>query len=741
MTVEDPVVPFWDWLFGNTEEFGALWSALIILPLIAFSVLFVAYLSFAAQYGPGAAFARVGNMIRVALQDLFNLSLRRVFAMSWLAFQEAIRMRVLVAFGVFVFVMLFASWYLDVKSDNPAKLYMAVVLGWTNLLVLMLALFLSTFSLPNDIKNRTIYTVVTKPVRLIEVILGRMLGFIAIGTLILAVLCLLSYIFVLRGLSHGHVLEADNEGIPVLSEDRSIKDEDGNFGWTGQTSEDDYHRHRVYINPDGSGFTDVQKGHRHRIYNTNGFAEPIADLLAKARRLRQAEKAKNKTAIPALAAVAYGNTQQQAARLAEQARAAAARSTDDGELYEQIADALAAANGYASDKKTKELVASLNDARSAANDLAIARFVVGPPIDQLQARVPKYGSLTFTDREGLPSDKGVNVGNEWTYRSYIEGGGLMSAIWTFDDVTSGNFPTSNPEFGRGIPLDLTLRVFRTHKGDIESGILGRMEIVEYLTPEQIRKGVHPLVSEQINFTAEEFTAARKTVPYTTYGYRNGELQLSSVEDAEGNPLPEKFNLFEDFAHNGKLIVRIQCEEPSQYFGAAKPDVYIWTGNNYFFVNFAKGYGTLWCQMVLVIAFGVTLSTFVSGPVAMLATVMSYVTGYFSQFISDVTTGEIQGGGPLESLIRIVKQKNLVTELDETSTSKVLFGMDDVMLSVMWVFSRLMPNYANLQTSAYVSSGYDIPPELMVQHFLTVLVYFVVLSTLGYMIFKSREVAA
>ena len=39
-------------------------------------------------------------------------------------------------------------------------------------------------------------------------------------------------------------------------------------------------------------------------------------------------------------------------------------------------------------------------------------------------------------------------------------------------------------------------------------------------------------------------------------------------------------------------------------GAAKPDVYVWRGDNSFFANFAKGYGTIWCQMVLVTAFGV-----------------------------------------------------------------------------------------------------------------------------------------
>ena len=52
----------------------------------------------------------------------------------------------------------------------------------TSYLVLLLALFLSSLSLPADIKNRTLHTVVTKPVRPSEIVLGRILGFAAVGT-------------------------------------------------------------------------------------------------------------------------------------------------------------------------------------------------------------------------------------------------------------------------------------------------------------------------------------------------------------------------------------------------------------------------------------------------------------------------------------------------------------------------------------------------------------------------------
>jgi hypothetical protein len=432
-----------------------------------------------------------------------------------------------------------------------------------------------------------------------------------------------------RGLAHSHEVVVES-----LADNPEIVDEEGRTGRSGRTTLDDYHRHSVHINHDGTGFTDVQKGHQH-------------------------------------------------------------------------------------------LVTRVGEGKDA-------KFVVGPPVGQLQARMPIYGKLSFLDRTGKPTDKGINVGNEWTYRSYIEGGTLAAAIWTFDGVTRRQFPENKKQFAKGIPIDLTLRVFRTYKGEIEKGILGSMEIVEYLDPKtqpaDPNKRREPLVSAPVNFYAQEFTADRRYIPRKLQAHRGA------------GPMQE-VDLFEDMIQDGKLQIRIRCLIPAQYYGAAKPDVYLWTGNNWFWLNFAKGYLGIWFQMVLVIGFGVLFSTFLSGPVALLATVMSYVVGFFTQFIADVTTGKAEGGGPLESFIRLVEQKNLVQPLEESVGTSVVTGFDAVANYLMWVLSYLMPDYSKFQTAAYVAGGYNIPAALMTQHFLITLTYFLVLAMIGYFIFRSREVAA
>ena len=46
---------------------------------------------------------------------------------------------------------------------------------------------LTPLSLPTDIQQQTIYTVVSKPVRRLEMIWGRMIGYMALVTLLVAV--------------------------------------------------------------------------------------------------------------------------------------------------------------------------------------------------------------------------------------------------------------------------------------------------------------------------------------------------------------------------------------------------------------------------------------------------------------------------------------------------------------------------------------------------------------------------
>jgi lysylphosphatidylglycerol synthetase-like protein (DUF2156 family) len=179
---------FWtysEWLFQQ----GALFNGVLLAIILSVLGFLFGYIVSVFKHGPSEGFLKVSQIIgQLFTVDLPKMSPRRIYAVAKLAVKESIRKKVLVLVGIFVVGMMFAGWYLDPNAEYPARLYISFVLTATTYLVLLMALFISCFSIPADIKSRTIYTITTKPVRPLELFLGRVFGFTAIGTFVLAIM-------------------------------------------------------------------------------------------------------------------------------------------------------------------------------------------------------------------------------------------------------------------------------------------------------------------------------------------------------------------------------------------------------------------------------------------------------------------------------------------------------------------------------------------------------------------------
>ena len=628
MAIEHDLLPFLEWLLPVVGvRLGALGTFAIAVVCLILAGILVSYVIAALRHGPTEAFYVVAKVIAVAVgQDLPNFSFRRTMAMARLAIQEAIRRKVLIGFAVFLVLLLFAGWFLDVKSDHPARLYLGFVLTTAQYMMFLVALFLSTFSLPNDIKNKTIYTVVTKPVRAGEIVLGRIIGFSVIGTGLLVVMALASYVFVVRGLAHSHQIN------PEEMEKLATEGSGASLAAKGRTSRDSHHRHEVTIGPDGRGQTNTQTGHWHE----------------------------------------------------------------------------------------------------ATYDANTKSHHVGDHQGMLQARVPQYGRLKFIDRQGRDDPKGakggISVGKEWGYRGYLEGETQAAAVWTFSGVTASDYRD-------GLPIELNMSVFRTHKGDIEKGIRGEIVVFNASGKGKIRR------SEPIPFIAVEFAPFEKTLPRKLKGL-NLQNQLQDID------------LFDDLAADGRLEIRIRCRQGGQYFGVAQADLYLKRANQRFDLNFMKAYTSVWLQLIMVTGFGVMFSTLLSAPVSLLASISSIVLGFFGSFISVISKGQygvpsdtmpteaVEGGGPIESFIRLWTQANLSVELELGTAEKVIKFIDWCVLSVTGVFTRLLPNYEDFNTANYLSNGFNIPfDEVLSKHLVMAVASSVIVSVIGYFCLKTREIGA
>jgi ABC-type transport system involved in multi-copper enzyme maturation permease subunit len=608
---------------------------LLVVGLLAVAGLCFAFFIAAVRHGPMRAGDMIYRVMASVASDLWNFSPRRVFALARLAVQESMRRKVWVALVIFGVVLLFAGWFLNPSSDphklssfDPGKLYINFVLTATTYLVMLLAIFLSAMSLPTDIKNRTIFTIVTKPVRTGEIVLGRILGFAAIGTVLLFIMGAASYVFVNRTLDHTHELTAAD--LTDLPPDPGAISSGGKEGFT---SIDHNHRHHVVLDANGNGVTDVQQGHYHHVHGEKGA---------------------------------------------------------DGQMH----------------------------------------YTVGPPEDQLVARVPIYGKLRILDRSGKEGE-GINIGKEWTYRKYLDGGTPMAAIWTFTDITPERFPDGK------LPLEMLLRVFRTYKGKIADesknnrtvGILSSLELVNPERPS--------MKSEAIIFTAKDQVIDKHTIPR--------KLERNTENGVETIDLFDDLVTKEDGQH--RLELHLRCLEPSQYVGVAEADVYLKSSNGSYPLNFVKGYFGIWMQMVLVVGFGVMLSTFLSGPVAILATLGTLIMGFFTKDVVDLFRAVIEhnyklvpGGGPVESLIRLIAQHNITSELEPSLGVHLAQFSDKILMSFMWAIVQVLPNFNDYSNVQFVADGFDVPMARILQQATLGMGFLLALFVAGHIFLRMREVA-
>ncbi len=253
-------------LFESLGDPSALVAPLVFVAIVAFLAFLISALRQGSIVGAGD---RVYAFLVSLVGDLIHLSPRRTAAVAWLAIKETLRKQAAAGMVIFVLVLAFALWFLDDESINPAAQNVNFVLNAINYLILLIALLTSTFSLPNDLKNKTIYTVVTKPVRPSEIVLGRMIGFTIVCSIPLAIMSVGGYLFIVRSLDHRHELtEADLRPIPVDALGRTSAGSK-----QGTTSTTHNHRHRVIIGPDGNGLTEMNDADRLQLDDSSGFLD------------------------------------------------------------------------------------------------------------------------------------------------------------------------------------------------------------------------------------------------------------------------------------------------------------------------------------------------------------------------------------------------------------------------------------------------------------------------------------
>lgn len=517
-------------LLNGLVRWGVAFGLVILVSLL------VSFIASFAAYG-SAGPKKFADRLKYSLRDLFSFSPRRVYAVALLTFREAIRRKALLVFVVFAVLFMFASWFLTGGSARPeqdVEVYVGFVFTTISWLTLLVGGVLACFGLPEDIRLRSLHTVVTKPARRNEIVLGRMLGFGAISTLILVLMGIVGQIWIVRQAS----------GVNLV------------------------------------------------------------------------------------------------------------------------------------------------------------------------CRVPIYGTIRFLTREGLETDKGLNVGDIVETRGFIEGGSKGAAVFKF------RMPNSKPDTLR---FESRFEAFRTHKGDMKQTLRVRYTLVN---EKQEKKVPLPI------FNVSEFSQNEQDVS----------RQLEYAPDLNKPNQKVKIDLY-DLVDDGLLTVHVQCLDRGQYLGASRGDFFLREmPDRSFTFGYWKAVCGVWLMVVLLVMIGVMASCFVKGPVACLLCFCVFVLGQPAHdFMDKLVAGKQVGGGATESLYRLVTQANQTSDLDNQQMASSLKRVDRVFSSALWVARHLLPDMRTFSMSGWVGKGLDVPwASALLPSLAVTLGYLVPCLLVGYFSLSLRE---
>ncbi len=605
------------------------------------------------------------KVLWLLIPEVFAMRGRRLYAIAKQSVTEATRRMwapwvVIVLFAV---ILAFTHWFLPASQQRPAELgriYVGTLTLLCMLLLTVMVTVLAPLSLPQDIQMQTIYTVVSKPVRRLELILGRIFGYMAIVTALTLLFGGISLLYLSRNIG-GTIteIEAQASKIQETDPDRArVLTEQADQLRTRMSARLPVKGSLTFMDSRGTPQIkgiDVGQELEFRshiegateaaaIWTFGGAVPDPFDPKLRLNRQIPVESLLKPGTIEAI--------ENQAALLQYSINVGERRSKEPN---------VSAAEGARIATETTQAASQIQQLRAESQKLT-AQF------DDL------FAKAKVADAEKKPE--------------------------VADDLRR----QAAALHSKPIPMEMTFTIYRTTKGRVGEPVFAEIEVENPLT------------------NTPKF---RTTFPIREYYTNKRNLPSSYLVGSLGN-----------------LKVTIRCKSPTQYLGMAESDFYLLADAGDFGTNFFKGLLGIWLQASVLTTIGVFAGTFLSWPVALLFTIAFFVAGHAAfAVLRDFFLQTVVGGGPFESLIRLLTHDNQMTELAGTPGVVVAKTLDAVVMPVMSRMVYLIPNLASLDVSNTVAEGFAVTGALVLQNSLIALAYVVPFSIFGYFILKNREVAA
>ncbi|WP_165224999.1 hypothetical protein [Aquisphaera insulae] len=606
------------------------------------------------------------RLIVSVLREVFSVRGRRLFAIARLTVHEANRRMWApwVVITVFGLVLAFTHWFLvPPRPAEMGRLFVGTLTLLCSLLLTAMVTLLTPLSLPTDIQQQTIYTVVTKPVRRLELIWGRMIGFMFLVTILIVAFGGISLIYLRRTV--GATIENTEKAALKAKDENRTRD----FRILGDQADQLRSRMKARVPVKGSlSFLD-SRGTPHAlgidVGQEQNMKEPRSHI----------EGATAATAIWSFGIVPDPFSPATRPRPIDRripVKDFLRDNTVEGEL-----------------NRLYELQALVVQAQKARGQAALPPAEVTKlesSLDRNQKEIERvrgeYEALQKKSAD-LEAEIATAGGDEARVKSLKE---QLQALHS-----------------PAIPIEMTFNVYRTTKGKVGEPVLAEMHVVNPRTG----------ADNTSIFPVKEYYTNRQFIPAAILAGGEGDLR-----------------------------VEIRCIPSTQYLGMAESDLYLLSSNGLFGVNYMKGLFGVWLQAMVLTAIGVFAGTFLSWPVALLTTIAFFFAGQLAySFLIDFTRQSILGGGPFESLVRLLTHDNQMSDLAPTAGALIAKTLDSLVMPLMSPLVYLVPNFQALDVSNTVADGFGVSWGTILANTLLAIAYALPFSIVGYFILKNREVAA
>ncbi len=615
---------------------------------------YVVFLRVAGQFGLEAARGRFRRLFAIGRLSVYEAN-RRMWA-PW------------VVLTVFLLVLAFTHWFLQPpRAAEMGRLYVGALTLLCSFLLTAMVTILTPLSLPTDIQQQTIYTVVSKPVRRLELVWGRMIGYMALVTVLLVVFGGVSLAYL--GRTVGGTQRATKAAYEkALKEGRLTEAKQ-----LLEQSEQLYTRMTAREPIKGSlSFLDA-RGQPHAMGIDVGqdvsTREPRSHI---------------EGATPSAAIWSFGRVPDPFTPPGRRPKTLYRVIPVDQFLpvgtIEWDLDQI-----YALDSKIRE-----------AQQAKTEKDVTAWRSNQLDQAIARNQS----ELDRLRSDYDAKRQKADDLQDKLE---AAEAAGQADEVKR-----IRGELGKlhapPVKVEMSFNVYRTTKGKIGEPVYAEISATNPYTRAQIEGDIFPV---------REY--------YTNDVYLPASILAGS---------------------RGALRVEIRCLSPTQYLGMAESDLFLLPRSGRFEINYMKGLFGIWLQAMVLTAIGVFAGTFLSWPVALLTTIFFFIAGQLAfGFLVDFTRQAVMGGGPFESLIRLLTHDNQMSELAPTAGVILAKTLDSLVMPVMSMLIFIVPNFNVLDVTNMVADGFAVGWGLLGVNTLLALGYAIPFSVAAYYILKKREVAA